>query len=1445
MRDLVKTAIDAFVAPGELNSTLWQGKQSLVKNGFWRGAGSLTEFSTFDSSADGTYPNCIVVVEFAKRCLSEEGSDDDIEFLVQQCQRLVEFSSEQQDEKLELARAFAAVVLSIMEIRRTGLRPNGRRAVRLMQMAVHRFDSLWRIRNTRLEPESKPVDPNSHGIDLSKPDQAAAILDWFHRCVGHANDDDGGKEVEHLQEPNPRFSHTYRGMLVSTYLTLHRLISEILADTDKDDDVFVNRALAVTVGGEKQNRKVFGIPVSFVGFSAADLPQGLYLDPFCLGVTPLDVHMKTGLHVAWRIGRQTTGVRFDQVRLEIELNDPRFDSFDGPSAGGIFVAGAIATLQGNRLDEGTTCSIGVQVANEYQKEPEEDRDDLPLTPDQIELIRVGDTDLKAIESWKELLADKLLLHEDDHTTWQATHVGATPRVSPVTTLPELIAAMTRDNEHEVNIARHAKAINSIWSKAIEAVENDIPNVRETSHRFDCYVGPNFKFEGRKQAVGKNGGAQTAGGEQLLEEQRGALQDRETFPVPGDSENDQQLLAILRLFLSEDSPDWAEQPEWLKPGRNIVIYDNAGAGKTVCSYRIQHLLTSQQHRKTIYGVDQAGIVIRIEGQWPLTTDEKAMPIRDVLVRKMQIGLSDRNTDLLPVFESVVDYALKKQRVVVIVDGLDQFQETQVDELVKVFKKDPDRAGVRWIVLGRVHVVDRLRNSNLLFGDNNWNRVRIDPFDDQQQDAYFQLPANTSGHKKPIGDRWLKTIIDRDGMSDILGLPVVLYQIRELIEASDDQGVEPPVFRNLSELYLVTSRMMLQRAIEKNEPAVKSKMEEAPQHLSADQKLDLLEHVLTLMAFQLMLLEEYNGRRSAEQVEQFLDMCHARFFREVDNVDESKIRRSKRVQLQRQIERMDNEWHWAVEMLKTIELFHRSVTEAFNNDGIAFRNRKMVECHAARYLTKYASRWDIFAGDDKEVENDLLVVDPNLTEQDEDQLQSLCAWNYTSHPQWEPTWILAIEMPQTPLTMVNQEGAMQGAVIDPVVTCQSLSALFRRPKEYPDEERAIRPTELMFRAWHLFEYDPVVVESMRFQVQTDIGSDHQSSEYLTGLEIKKLKNGSQLLESLGCSLLLGQSQDNPIARKLRIETLNKFRDANSRQLVAEFDKNLDKVLDGDGNRVSLPADEQERKKLLEQWRQQVSYEKSMTLLQCPPKSLIEKFKSLPADQQVLKNNPLVNDAVEELNGQPVVPFLIQATSVTRGQYALFDPMFEKTGTIEQRISERASSSDNEEYNNNDFPIICPNWFDAWVFCKWLSSGFRLPVAGDWEFACRAGTKTEFHFGNILDGTQANCDGNYPYGVDGDGNKMAAGQLKLDDPPYLERTTPVGDQRYPVNPYGLFDVHGNVCEWCENLLSESGSSRVLRGGSWISDAYFCRSSSPNHFVPSFRDLNYGFRLCRELSS
>ena len=80
-------------------------------------------------------------------------------------------------------------------------------------------------------------------------------------------------------------------MLVSTYLTLHRLISEILPVEEPKHDLFINRALAVTVGGQVQNRKVFGIPVSFIAFSAADLPQGLYLDPFCLGVTPLDLSL--------------------------------------------------------------------------------------------------------------------------------------------------------------------------------------------------------------------------------------------------------------------------------------------------------------------------------------------------------------------------------------------------------------------------------------------------------------------------------------------------------------------------------------------------------------------------------------------------------------------------------------------------------------------------------------------------------------------------------------------------------------------------------------------------------------------------------------------------------------------------------------------------------------------------------------------------------------------------------------------------------------------------------------------------------------------------------------------------------------------------------------------------------------------------------------------------
>ncbi len=160
---------------------------------------------------------------------------------------------------------------------------------------------------------------------------------------------------------------------------------------------------------------------------------------------------------------------------------------------------------------------------------------------------------------------------------------------------------------------------------------------------------------------------------------------------------------------------------------------------------------------------------------------------------------------------------------------------------------------------------------------------------------------------------------------------------------------------------------------------------------------------------------------------------------------------------------------------------------------------------------------------------------------------------------------------------------------------------------------------------------------------------------------------------------------------------------------------------------------------------------------------------------------------------------------------------------------------------------SWNDCAEFLEKLSAregrGYRLPTEAEWEYACRAGTSTPFSFGVSLNGTEANCDGNYPYGTAEKG-------------PYLSRTCPVGS--YAANAWGLHDMHGNVWEWCQDWYARdayqhsnnkdpeytnSGDSRVLRGGSWLSNCGNCRAAFRRWAAPGLRLNNFGFRLAFRL--
>jgi len=134
------------------------------------------------------------------------------------------------------------------------------------------------------------------------------------------------------------------------------------------------------------------------------------------------------------------------------------------------------------------------------------------------------------------------------------------------------------------------------------------------------------------------------------------------------------------------------------------------------------------------------------------------------------------------------------------------------------------------------------------------------------------------------------------------------------------------------------------------------------------------------------------------------------------------------------------------------------------------------------------------------------------------------------------------------------------------------------------------------------------------------------------------------------------------------------------------------------------------------------------------------------------------------------------------------------------------------------------------------YRLPSEAEWEYCCRAGTTTATAFGNSISLSQANFNGNYPY------NGAAKG-------PYLERTTAVGS--YATNAWGLYDMHGNVWEWCLDWYGDYplgsvtdpkgldlGSRRVVRGGGWSSHGGGCRPANRDDLLPDYGYNFVGFR-------
>jgi formylglycine-generating enzyme required for sulfatase activity len=201
------------------------------------------------------------------------------------------------------------------------------------------------------------------------------------------------------------------------------------------------------------------------------------------------------------------------------------------------------------------------------------------------------------------------------------------------------------------------------------------------------------------------------------------------------------------------------------------------------------------------------------------------------------------------------------------------------------------------------------------------------------------------------------------------------------------------------------------------------------------------------------------------------------------------------------------------------------------------------------------------------------------------------------------------------------------------------------------------------------------------------------------------------------------------------------------------------------------------------------------------------------------------------------------------------------VTQKEWREVMGSNPSYFKGDNLPVEKVSWYDAIEYCNRRSqregltpaytrsgdtvtwnrnaNGYRLPTEAEWEYACRAGTTTPFHTGNNITTSQANYDGNYPY----NGNAKGV---------YREKTWAAGSGA--ANAWGLYDMHGNVWEWCWDWYGEydirpqtdpvgpaTGLGRVYRGGSCYDDGRRGRSAFRDGYDPASRSYALGFRLVR----
>ncbi|MCA9012083.1 MAG: hypothetical protein KDB01_20160, partial [Planctomycetaceae bacterium] len=464
-----------------------------------------------------------------------------------------------------------------------------------------------------------------------------------------------GTGLDPIVAPDPvqNFMRKSRSVMTdvtySTWNILHRLLNVLwpvepahaqpLPDPGNNGH---NNLLTVLFYEEQSNRGVLG-PMR-VCLAAADYPT-VVPDPLKFGITILDDALQQSMRAGYRCCRTRLlsqgDRRFPAIYILPEFpvrKGINFSTLSGASAGGLLAAGMIITADGQKVDRRrtTTCSIPAIAGD----------DETELKASDVLLAAVGGVPQKMFAVREPLYSldwriSRVALVAANKEQWEKHNAySENPIVEEVATLGELVRFLRGDTVCEEQLDLHAARVHQEWDRIVDAGSSTAAKVSDhkqyETHRFDCFVPPRFQVEGPLRRVDPRsadpddeefdeGWTESSRDPQQLRDTEQTLNfARRRLEVPGTG--NEALLALLKLsLLKHQDHQWDAQADWLEPGKSLVLYDRAGAGKTVTTFRLKHVLTSPKAREVLFK-GSAPLVVRIEGSWP--TDAHGKPFATV-------------------------------------------------------------------------------------------------------------------------------------------------------------------------------------------------------------------------------------------------------------------------------------------------------------------------------------------------------------------------------------------------------------------------------------------------------------------------------------------------------------------------------------------------------------------------------------------------------------------------------------------------------------------------------------------------------------------------------------------------------------------------------------------------------------------------------------------------